>query len=191
MKFDKGMVRDMRMENVPEGAWSDARNIVVQELLGSIANEEGTIDATGKTTAVDWATNQLCVGSINIPGDRIVVFLTDEDRSVDGGDPNKDEVGILDVVNKTYTPKVISSQFNLDPDSQITGTSEINYNGDIIVAWRDGTNPPRFLNIDTPPYTVDSTSEITDSAKFDLTNVWPDLNPVNYEFVEVTEAGGA
>lgn len=89
MKFFKGLHIDNHPADQPEGTYRDARNIVINEQRGAVANEPGN-----ESTSL-FPFGYLPIGRVTLPDDRVVVFLATE-----GGGS---EIGIIQKNGKYET----------------------------------------------------------------------------------------
>jgi hypothetical protein len=188
MNFNVGLIRDLVLDSMPQGSWYAGKNMVLQEKLEAVLNELGTLEITSN----DLDPSYFPVGAIGFAPDIVILFLKSNNRARDNGLPVlQDQIGVLDLDARTYTPKVTTGLFSFSYSSHITGVAERNWNNELIVAFRDGVNPPRVLNLDAPPYDIDSiTTFILEPEKFELTNIWPNIKPCNYYLDSVNDSGG-
>lgn len=187
MNFNVGLIRDLVLDSMPQGSWYAGKNMVLQEKLEAVLNELGTLEITSN----DLDPSYFPVGAIGFAPDIVILFLKSNNRARDNGLPVlQDQIGVLDLDARTYTPKVTTGLFSFSYSSHITGVAERNWNNELIVAFRDGVNPPRVLNLDAPPYDIDGSTFVVETGKFDLTNVWPNIKPCNYYLASVNDSGG-
>ena len=183
MRVNKGINKDIREQDMPEGMSTDARNIVYDK-TGSITNEKG-FDLFVQNI------NKTVIGIVNhSDGTSVIFFLNDDGSS---------EIGIMTEKNK-YQVKVKDTSalplFNFNKDYPITGELEKNALGEIVVAWT-GTNGdealdvPRIINLENLPFEVNASMEILEPEKFGQTQLFLDVLIPEVDLVEVKDTGGS
>ncbi len=140
MKSLFGLFTDCHEHDQPEGTYRHAKNMVDSENLGALENEKGTIEMVMNTTTLPMP----IIGSVSLD-EGIAVFLADGTDS---------EIGLvevdIDANTSTYTAIYNDPALAFDRDFPIQGTYQVNPLGERLVAWIDGLNPPRIVNIDNP-----------------------------------------
>ena len=183
MRVNKGINKDIREQDMPEGMSTDARNIVYDK-TGSITNEKG-FDLFVQNI------NKTVIGIVNhSDGTSVIFFLNDDGSS---------EIGIMTEKDK-YQVKVKDTSalplFNFNKDYPITGELEKNALGEIVVAWT-GTNGdealdvPRIINLENLPFEVNASMEILEPEKFGQTQLFLDVLIPEVDLVEVKDTGGS
>jgi len=160
-KLLKGLRRDERPSDQPEGTWRDARNIVVYKQFGAISNENGVQDITPTAQVVggiqyhNFPTGKIVIGTIPTNVETVYFF---------GGTGLYDsEIGLLNkdgLYRTILKDDVTASILHFDINYPIKGTFEYKYNNELIVAFTDNYNYPRILNINCIPFNVSTTGII-------------------------------
>jgi hypothetical protein len=154
----KGQVQDKAIQTFGEGEYFYAKNIVLSDKQGSIANEEGNLlhsnIGDGKTV----------IGTINV-ANSIVVFW------VQGGSRG---LGIID--ERGYTPVAdplgIISSISLSKNYPVVAKHFIKNNGEVVIAFVADNIKPRIVNIGTliNPKVTDA-DDVKDTLLFPEANV--------------------
>ena len=112
-RYIKGLFKDTAHIDQPDGTWRFARNMVLNEKLGSMSNEGGTELAghLGTDPVIGDFKNKL-VGAIEVDKDRVVLFVKDVVTLID---PSS-EIGIWD--NGKYTT-LFKPSFLLFPEHDL------------------------------------------------------------------------
>lgn len=137
MKKLTKLARDTRPQELPEGAYLFGKNGIQHYLQGAVINEPGFVLSAN-------AIPYLPMGIIET--DKFpVVFSTNNTYSA---------IGYIDTINDVYIPIVDDSlltfKLGFSTNSPITGQSQRNYKGEIIVAFRAENIKPMCLNCDSP-----------------------------------------
>lgn len=154
-KLTKGLRRDERPTDQPEGSWRDARNIVVYKQLGAQSVEDGVLDITPTAKTVDginynnFPVNKIVIGTIVTNLETVYFF---------GGTGLYDsEIGLLNkdgnyrtIIKDDITAHILNFNINYP----IKGTSEYRYNNELIIGFNDNHNYPRVLNLNCIPFNV-------------------------------------
>lgn len=147
MKRIKGLHRDSNPMDQPAGTHRYSKNMIIDIAKVAMASEHGDqLKSTMAGSAYD------IVGYCILDSSEIVVFATDGTYS---------EIGIVNVDTGTYVQKfndtaVVNFQgsiagLNFSVNHPIEAEYKINATDDISVYFTDDFNPPRFMNITTPP----------------------------------------
>lgn len=169
MKPIKGLNKDASKRSQPEGTYRDAHNAVVNEELGALRREKGLQE-------------KLDLGGFSIYGH---ILLDEGDFILFLRNGNVSEISRWD--GSTLT-NIVSDDINrtggsdfstpLDLREPVEATYRSLANGDDVIYWTDGVNPPRFLNIDAgltgtnpSPDTLNIFPEISTNASFTLDEI--------------------
>lgn len=179
MKPTKGLYLDCLPEDQPEGTYRNARNILIAKLDGAVTNEDGNelivegypgdriihIMAVGNKDYVLWITNHL-----NYPFDCKISRL---------------------LPNGTLRTIVASREFGFSMNTPIKSVYIKNFRNEVVIAWTDDHTPPRILNIDNLPFTVDSSDGyLVRSDLMVLTELFPKFNSPYVLFDTRSDSGG-
>ena len=187
-RYIKGLFKDTAHIDQPDGTWRFARNMVLNEKLGSMSNEGGTELAghLGTDPVIGDFKNKL-VGAIEVDKDRVVLFVKDVVTLID---PSS-EIGIWD--NGKYTTLFKPSfllfpehDLNFQIDNPVSGTFKIDSKGDLVVYFTDDLNPPRAFNISRQQRESFSVNELYGLVNFehiDLLNLFPYAGSVPHIWV--------
>jgi len=149
-RYIKGLFKDTAHIDQPEGTWRYAKNMVLNEKMGSISNEGGTelaghLGLNGTT----GAQNDKVIGAIEVNDDKVILFIKDVQNTV----TPRSEIGIWQ--NGIFTPifnpsplQFPNQDLNFQESHPINGTFKVDSKGDLIVYWTDDLNPPRAFNVD-------------------------------------------
>jgi len=124
----RGIYQNCDPQDQPEDFYRDGQNIILDQDIGAILNEQGTIRRT------ILPSGSKVIGSYLLTNDTRIVFL----------DTNR--IGIF--TGGGYQPIFENEFLNFDADYPIQADLYIDKQGDRILTWVDGLNPARFLNID-------------------------------------------
>lgn len=135
-KFDKGLAKDIRPQEQPDGTYPFAKN-GVQLLHGVTTNEPGFLPS-----------------SAVIPYTPIGLIETSKFPVVVSTDNVNSAFGYFDEKNDVYTPifndATKSFKLGLNLQWYVTGQAQLNYKGEVIIACTDRHIFPMFLNCDVP-----------------------------------------
>lgn len=149
MPFDKGLHVDNHPRLQPPGTWRDLQNGVINEEVGAITNEKGTV-----TLDVINA-GYTVIGSILLDDQRTILFAANNGGAsiIVEFDPSTDAITTL-VDDVSWTDKLAFPE-----TGYVEGTFRITPNGEYVIYWTDNVNPPRFLNLNqlnpTPTTIID------------------------------------
>jgi len=187
---DKGLYTDSELINQPNGFPCDALNANFDKKDNTVCNEEGFSVHISSVKIGDAVTQQAylpdntyIVGHGKIDATRTVLMLYSS-----LGNHN---IGIYHN-NGTYEAKIRDFNLNFQANRTIHVTTKIK-NGDVIVAFCDGYNPDRILNLDTLPFPsgIDtSTLGLIDGTEMHLCNKSPDHSGNYLVPSKVLSAGG-
>ena len=135
MKPTKGLYTDVRPLGQPEGTYPFGKNGIQFDLKGSVINEPGF----EKMSAVV----PYYINGIIETDDKPIVFSTDNTYSA---------VGYFDPVTGLYIPifddSVAPYKLGFRLDWYITGQAQRNHKGEMICAFTDKHNFPKWMNTD-------------------------------------------
>jgi len=160
MPFTNGLQRDTDKRLQPDNSYRDAQNAVIESEDGEIRREKGlkkVLDIAGYSVR----------GTLNLSTGKVLLFLQ--------GSPNK--ISIFDDTSGTLTDVLTDDQIvgSLSFADHVQAEYREIATGDRVVYWTDGSNPPRFLNIDqNPPSSVKGLQlfpRTSTKAEFNLLNV--------------------
>lgn len=185
MRVNKGINKDVREQDLPEGMSVEARNIVYDK-IGSITNEKGF------DLFYDNPEDKTVVGIINHSEGTSIIFSVYA--------TGVSEIGVLkETSNPKYQPRVKDTVgnllFNFNIDYPITGEIEKNSLGEFVVIFT-GTNGdetidvPRIVNVDRLPFEVNANKEITEPEKFGQTQLFLNRGVPSIDLLEVKDSGG-
>jgi len=182
--FVKGMLKDLNESSIPEGAWSHAINATPVSSSGDL------------TTLGTEPSNLLCansvvpytiIGTIHQLADLWYIFSTDSH--------GKNEIGLFDDSNCTYTPLVspqnpsLTNQMCIDTsclnwkkENLITGAAKYNFDCSWSVYFADGNNPDRFINFNNIPLICQNTG-FPNSSNLNLND------PSCYACIPISKSG--
>ena len=144
MKRINGLNRDVNPMDQPAGSYRYAKNIVVDVSKTAIVSEPGD----GKDLMMEIG--HFFVGQVVLDNGDIVIF------SRNGG--AQSEIGVLKPNAGTYTvifnDGVCIEKLDFNPSFPIEAEYKINATDNVTVYWTDDNNPPRFINLVTPPIAV-------------------------------------
>lgn len=137
MKKLTKLARDTRPQELPEGAYLFGKNGIQHYLQGAVINEPGFVVSA---TAIPYVPMGI-IETDKFP----VVFSTNNVYSA---------VGYIDTINDVYLPilddALLPFKLNFSTDFPITGQSQRNYKGEIIIAARAENIKPLCINCDNP-----------------------------------------
>jgi len=176
MKLIKGLNKDASKRSQPEGTYRDARNAVVNEELGALKRERGLKE---KLDLGDFS----IYGYVLLDEGDYILFLRDSGNvsEIVRWDGSTLTTIASDDINRTEGSDFSSP---LDLRNPVQATYRSLANGDDVIYWTDGVNPPRFLNITQGvPGPNPSPDEL---------NIFPEIN-TNPEFSldQVMDFGGS
>ena len=119
----------------PEGFYRSAKNIILDESIGAVSNESGTIleDSIPE--------GNISIGTLLLSDESVVIF------SVSTTSENS-EIGVF--IDGNYSTILNSSSLNFNINYPIQSTFYVNGRNEHVIIWTDGFNKPRILNIDNP-----------------------------------------
>lgn len=166
-KLTKGLRRDERPNDQPEGSWRDAKNILVYKQFGAQSVEDGVLDITPTAKIVSGITytnfpvNKIVIGTIVTNLETVYFFGGTGLYDSEIGLVNKDG-NYRTIIKDDITAHILNFNINYP----IKGTSEYRYNNELIIGFTDNYNYPRVLNLSCIPFNVFSTG-IVDPLNID------------------------
>lgn len=150
-----GIVNDKSFLDYAEGDYSYAKNIILNEKYGAVTNEKGTVEKVN----INPDATVTVIGTLVVEDALIIFSKQDAGFNEDfNNDFGENQIGIYK--NGVYTEvdntNELALDLNFDDDYPIQSVYQENYKGEIILAWIDGLNVPKLVNIgtlDNPQYT--------------------------------------
>lgn len=162
----KGINQNYNPENIPEGFIYWAKNGSNNIKLDASINENGN--------KIDIALTSLNIqfkNGVKVLGHNIILFYKDLS--------NNDCIAVIDEIAKTFTVKLVRTDFNFQIDKPITATAKLNSKNQLIIEFGDGFNRDKYINLDTV--------SITDSLNF--YNLFPLVNNASNITSEILSSG--
>jgi len=131
MKRLKGIFTDTEPIDQPEGTYRDARNIEVNKSLGAVVSERGNLEVQD--------INGEILGSLLLPSGNTLLFIRDGNFKII-------EINESDFTLTTHL------NINLTVGNYVQATFNINSQGQTVVYWVDGLNPPYFTVLGSNSY---------------------------------------
>lgn len=125
----KGMWLDGQPFNNPPQTTRKNKNVVLTESYGALMNEK----SFKKFLTYDKSP----LGCIALDGDFVIFSV-------------ENEIGLFDSVTGIYKVIIKDDDFNFNSSYPITGVYTLNFKKERIIAFTDGLNSPKVLNIDNP-----------------------------------------
>jgi len=138
MKRLKGLFKDARPIDQPEGTYSHLLNGIINKDLGAITNEKA-LESFSSLSGFD------VVGHISIE-EEVVLFLKNDSTS---------KISLMSS-NGTLSTILDSTLLNFSLSNPVVGIYSINNQNERIIYFTDGLNVPRWLNIDNHSITNDT-----------------------------------
>ena len=176
-KFGKGLNRDSGPIDQPEGTWRYCKNAILKREIGGISNEGGTEVFIESPTGVEY----LLLGKIPVGVERTILFSCSTAypvRSQIGIIENNVYTELLNINVSAYLPQYKNLSLGFERFHNITGTYKYNSQGELIIYWVDGKNPPRTLNVNRQKTSVSTliySKPITDPAIDPYTRYYADI----------------
>ena len=145
MKRLNGLNRDTSPIDQPAGTYRYAKNAIIDIKKMAIISEKG--DREEKK--LDPDTN--IVGYIVLDDDDIVIFTIDSAGTSEIGRWRSSTTGGIGTYTVLFTDLNCNDKLNFSVDFPIEGEYKIDATDDVTVYWTDDNNPPRFMNLTTPP----------------------------------------
>ena len=154
MKLLNGLNTDVAHVDQPGGTYRRARNMILDDLAGAIANEDGpkTLWPDNNEGDQDAFRNYEFIGQFKVPGDRVVFAM--KGRPVIGDnvvDTTKEEVIMELLPDESWTRLAYGAAgtFDWNVETPIQGVGYVNAAGQLILAWTDGRSKPKYVNTAT------------------------------------------
>lgn len=187
MKLLKGLNTDTAHVDQPGSTYRRARNMILDDLAGALSVEKGTApisyfdnDFGGQRSGFkDYAV----LGKFKVPGDRIIMAL--KRRFDDASDTQAETIVEVTPISQqfgggnTLTRSAFGAPgtFGWDLDHPLQGVGYINAAGETILAWTDGNDKPKWLNLSAWT-TGDEPNLVFPEAKF------PMARPISFSAVQ-------
>ena len=143
MQPSKGINQDIHPNDLPEGFYSYAKNILCSPITNLTENEPGFDESSINTNSIyqDLLTEGLRIVGVISTTKFEVFWLTNNTKSIIGTyDQDLDAFTVI--YDDTVNPKL-----NLNLGYPLKAVWRENFLGEIYVAWTDRLNKPRILNI--------------------------------------------
>ena len=156
--FNKGMIKDLNENSMPEGSYVHARNAANNSWIGDLSLI-GNEPANKFCTAAPYTV----IGVIHLYGDNWAVFSTDDTNS---------EIGLFDESKCEYTTVANDPCLGFKRTNLIIGEAKENFDCTWQVYWADNLNPDRTMNMSNPPWiqdcnTIDDCITCVDTTQLD------------------------
>lgn len=148
MKLLKGLNQDVAHVDQPAGTYRRARNMILDDLAGALANERApqllaALDGTDER----FTSMEIC-GQFKVPGDRIIfaiAFRYSTEYSV--YDANKAEQVLEMLPDGTFREIATGPQgtFGFAGNDPFQGVGYVNGAGDLVLVYTDGFNKPQYI----------------------------------------------
>lgn len=170
MNLTRGINLDVSPRVQPEGSWRGARNLIAGDQPAALTTELGTSIIRGA------APTGSPVGYVEADRNRLIWFTDDG------------EVGILSPTG--YLPVLKDSRLNLSTANPVSGRWFVSGNGNHYVAFWDGKNPGRLLNLTDPGIVLLTDLSVADPTQLELLQL---ILPAGIPTIELldTFGGGA
>jgi hypothetical protein len=168
--------RDVNKSDLPNGTLIHSANIEINKQYNSYTNLKGM------GIQKEYKNYDIC-GIIDGPMS-IIYFLKNKTNN---------ESLIVRFMNNTYTDIIIDALLNFDVDRPIQGVQTFNNKQEnIIIFWEvyGSINPPRYLNIDCMPFTLNPSKGFSSLGDVELLNLFLPTGNTNIILDEVFNAGG-
>lgn len=132
----KGINQNTNPEETPKDYIYWGKNGLSNKQLDASINENGN-----KVTTDLSSLNILFKNGVVVLGDSIIYFYKDTS--------NNDCIAVHNETTNTIIVKVTRTDFNFQIDKPITGRAKINPNNELVVAFVDGFNTDKYINLDT------------------------------------------
>lgn len=136
MSFIKGIDQTTNPEETPKGYIYWQKNGINNYLLDSRINEPGTLEEIDISNL-----NILFKNGVEVLGHNVILFYKDLN--------NNDCIAIIDTIAGTATVKVSRTDLNFLIDKPISCEAKVNPKGETVVAFVDGYNRNKYINLDT------------------------------------------
>jgi hypothetical protein len=176
MKLNKGLFRDMSLEEQPNNTWVGGKNLVLSNKYNEIHNEPGF------SKIIDESGDAVIIGIIPTSSEFVIFKYYNEGTNY----PN--EIGIYR--NNAYI-KILQADLNFNLNYPIFGEYYYNYNNELIVVWSDNYNKPRICNLDNLPFIVTANNDIIDPNDTHHLDLFSSFKTPVYTLEDVVESGGS
>jgi hypothetical protein len=135
MRLDKGLWKDSRDIDQPEGTWKDMLNGLYNKNTNSLTNE------LGFTVSNQYPTDLEPIGKISLNRNDTIIFSVKTDLTTS-------EIGLFDSAG-VYTQIIRNATLTFQRTHPIHGKFTLNAIGERMIVFVDYYNPPRIINLDT------------------------------------------
>jgi len=142
MRFTKGINQDVDPSAQPEGTYRDLINGVLNDKTGSIVKDRPTQEIT------DLQAGEVEVkGSVTISEqDRVILFIySNSSNNSRILNVNLNSNSVSSILTDDPQDQRLQGSLDFDQADYVDASYSINNNGELIIYWTDGVNPPRFL----------------------------------------------
>jgi len=162
----KGINQNFNPESIPEGYAYWAKNGYNNNKFDASINENGNkIDIDLTSLNIQFKNGVTTLGNI------IILFYKDN--------LNNDCIATIDELTKIITVKITRTDFNFLIDHPIRARAKLNSKNQLVVAFVDGFNTDKYINLDT--------ALLTDSLNF--YNLFPLVNNASNITTNILESG--
>mgnify|MGYP000740078664 FL=1 len=141
MKPTKGLNKDLRPEEQPEGTYFYGKNGLQADRMGTVTNEPGFLKLIESLVPFRFIIN----GILETDTSKVIVFSTDDTGSC---------VQLVDVETKDVDYEFIDTLHNYSlgfkANNYITGEVQRNHKGEIICSFTDKNTFPKYINFADP-----------------------------------------
>lgn len=172
MKLNKGLFRDVSLEEQPSNTWIGGTNMVLSNKYTELLNEPGFTEISSNLGTI--------IGIIKMPNEFVIFTILD-------GAIQNSEIGI--VRNGEYKI-ILRADFNFNTNYPVFGEYYYNYKNELIIYFSDKYNTPKVLNVDNIPFPVTSKGEIVNPADIVKTEMFSQFKNPTFKLKSVLESGG-
>lgn len=183
MRFTKGINQDVDPSAQPEGTYRDLMNGVLNDKTGSIVKDRPTQEVT------DLQVGDTDVkGSITIPEqDRAILFVyANSQGNSKILNIDLENNSVISILTDDPQNQRLQGTLDFDQADYVDASYSINNNGELIIYWTDGVNPPRFYNVTKGNDIVDYKLNV-----FPHYNSSNDQSNVEFTLNEINDSGGS
>ncbi len=162
----RGIDQNANPENTPKDYIYWAKNGVINSKLDAAINEQGNLERFNLGTLnIQFKNGVVVLGAI------IILFYKDT--------ANNDCIATINEDTGVVSVKLVRTDFNFQINKPITGRAKINSRNELIVAFVDGYNKDKYVNLDTV--------SLSDSLNF--YNLFPVVNSASKIATQVLDSG--
>jgi len=175
MKLNKGLFRDISLEEQPDGTWVGGKNLIFSNKYSELRNEPGF------SKLIEGDENSKVIGIISTSTEFIIF------KSLTTLDLINSEIGIYR--DGEYITILIAN-LNFNINYPIFGESYYNYKGELIVLWSDNHNKPKICNLDNLPIVISPDKNIVDLEEIHKLDLFSSFKQPRFKLTDVIESGG-